>query len=463
MTSLINDIISKPNWQNKIKNPNIINKWKVELMNNKYNPYIIDVIVKLLEEYNHTSNINYKTNSVYNWHLNLNIDIYKIFVCNCKCIICKFFEFYIIHEDDDDDTRKLKKEKLIEIKNNICDLTIHDCPCRIENIRSRFAYLNTFLKQEYYLINNNILNKFKNCVSKLPRNDYHPGSKNQVIDLVHPSLYCYVDGLSIITIDDIILKPKSVFQWLPAEFQINDDSTVKINSYINNLDEETHGELYTCIENIFEKFVPLFKKLINQKFNNCQVIVKLCDYELTPENPVFDSSSWHLEGMPCEKIIATGIYYYENTNVTHSFLNFRGNVTNPEYIDYNQNCIEYVNIHYGFEQSKKDSARDKTCTVPLGKIRTDEDLCLVFLNSLQHKVSQFELKDKTKNGHRKILVFFLIDPSTPILSTKHIKHQQSLINIDDAKMYRELLMFQRKYNIDNQNSFFQREWSLCEH
>merc|ERR1719334_2316911 len=26
--------------------------------------------------------------------------------------------------------------------------------------------------------------------------DFHPGSKGQVLDLVHPSLYCYVDGQS---------------------------------------------------------------------------------------------------------------------------------------------------------------------------------------------------------------------------------------------------------------------------
>jgi len=462
MTSLIKDIISKLNWPTKIKNNVIINKWKDEIIQKKLNPYIIDLIIKLLEDYYNNHKIFYDTDGVYDWHLNLDLDVTKFMSCNCKCLICKFNEYYIINEDDDDHERALKNKELKKI-NFECDITIKDCPCRLQIKKNKSVYLNTFLKQEYNLIDDKLLHTFKNCVSKLPRNNYHPNSNNQVIDLVHPSLYSYIDGLSIITIDSIEIKPKSIFQWLPAEFQINKDNTVKINSYINNLDQNEHGELYECIEHIFEKFVPLFQNLINKKFDNCQVIVKLCDYELTPENPYFNSSSWHLEGIASEKIIATGIYYYENTNITNSYLNFRGNVSNPDEIYYQQNCVEYVNIHYGFQHIKWDKNHNKTATIFLGNIKTDENLCLVFLNCLQHKVSSFELNDEKCVGNRKILVFFLIDPSTPILSTKHIKPQQSLINIDDAKIYQELLMFQRKYNIDEQNAFYEREWSLCEH
>ncbi len=37
------------------------------------------------------------------------------------------------------------------------------------------------------------------------------------------------------------------------------------------------------------------------------------------------------------------------------------------------------------------------------------------------------------------------------------------MTLEDAKLYRELLMFQRKYEIDEQTQFFERGWSLCEH
>ncbi|KAH9251493.1 hypothetical protein BASA81_010661 [Batrachochytrium salamandrivorans] len=43
---------------------------------------------------------------------------------------------------------------------------------------------------------------------------------------------------------------------------------------------------------------------------------------------------------------------------------------------------------------------------------------------LQHKVMPFELADPSKPGVRKILAFFLIDPSKRIVSTAHIPPQQ---------------------------------------
>lgn len=47
-----------------------------------------------------------------------------------------------------------------------------------------------------------------------------------------------------------------------------------------------------------------------------------------------------------------------------------------------------------------------------------------FLQLYQHKVSPFSLADRTKPGHRKICVFFLIDPVVPIISTSQVAPQQ---------------------------------------
>merc|ERR1712087_814284 len=105
--------------------------------------------------------------------------------------------------------------------------------------------------------------------------DFHPGSKGQVLDLVHPSLYCYDDGqselidskitdeiraffkhrnenstkardarwrgetVSAVSTDEV--DPEVRFQWLPAEFRMNEDVSVSIDSYINNLDRTRHG------------------------------------------------------------------------------------------------------------------------------------------------------------------------------------------------------------------------------
>jgi len=122
--------------------------------------------------------------------------------------------------------------------------------------------------------------------------DYHPGSNDQVLDLVHPSLFCFVHGVSretktqlkpsllnigagkIKTEKKEKLAPRKVekhyyfdsyysmdeqskserYQWLPSEFIVDSNGKVKIDSYINNLHPVKHKELYGTIASIFEKF-----------------------------------------------------------------------------------------------------------------------------------------------------------------------------------------------------------------
>lgn len=48
----------------------------------------------------------------------------------------------------------------------------------------------------------------------------HLGSENLVVDLVHPSLYCYVKGVTEIIQSDNVPTPDYVFQWLPSEFLV---------------------------------------------------------------------------------------------------------------------------------------------------------------------------------------------------------------------------------------------------
>ena len=50
--------------------------------------------------------------------------------------------------------------------------------------------------------------------------------------------------------------------------------------------------------------------------------------------------------------------------------------------------------------------------------------CVAFPNLYQHKIKPFGLEDPTKPGHRKILVFFLVDPTQKILSATDVAPQQ---------------------------------------
>ncbi|OMJ27089.1 hypothetical protein AYI69_g3489 [Smittium culicis] len=153
------------------------------------------------------------------------------------------------------------------------------------------------------IIPTNLQEDLINHVSKLenvPEKelDWHPGSKKQVLDLVYPSLFPVVFGETrVITdniepgevlnwksvmgtgsIDNVKFKPKIEssgefryysdfslddsyysfkYQWLPTEIEINSNGKAKILSYINNLHPDIHKELYTTLEKIFERIIPL--------------------------------------------------------------------------------------------------------------------------------------------------------------------------------------------------------------
>jgi hypothetical protein len=134
--------------------------------------------------------------------------------------------------------------------------------------------------------------------------DWHPGSDNQVLDLIHPSLYCFVHGRSRVLEEGQTVVPtlpsmgkgtpskkKEVkkkwqkdyaesidYQWLPAEFHVDTNGKVSIRSYINNLHPVKHRGLYRTIGDIFERFVPLFNKVLTDLLNPRPVRVEVDPY-----------------------------------------------------------------------------------------------------------------------------------------------------------------------------------------
>ena len=68
--------------------------------------------------------------------------------------------------------------------------------------------------------------------------------------------------------------------------------------------------------------------------------------------------------------------------------------------------------------------RDSPCVQEIGDVITKTHRCVAFPNLYQHQVQPFRLEDPTKPGHRKILVFFLVDPTKKVLSTTNVAPQQ---------------------------------------
>ncbi|KAK9791446.1 hypothetical protein SCARD494_07629 [Seiridium cardinale] len=153
-----------------------------------------------------------------------------------------------------------------------------------------------------------------------------------------------------------------------------------------------------------------------------QVIVKLSSIELTPEKPTYGGGNWHIEGMLNKHIVATAIYYYDVDNVTESRISFRTEAE-LEYEDLIYDQDDHVPLAEIFDVESREQ-RDEPAVQTLGSVSTPQGRLLAFPNTLQHKVEPFELVDKTKPGHRRILVLWLVDPYYRIASTRNVPPQQ---------------------------------------
>ncbi|MCB5181919.1 DUF4246 domain-containing protein [Streptomyces antimicrobicus] len=374
--------------------------------------------------------------------------------------------------------------------------------------------------------------------------DWHPGSDGQVLDLVHPSLFCLVRDVSgphetawqNPTDDYSKHEFSEKFQWLPTDVDVSDDGEVTFRSYVNNVHPEDHRALSSVLPDLFGRMRPLLENVLTDlrhprplriepdpydwyeeepasplksdysddeayrearrawgeaydhwwenrrpivpdapaftapevpaesarvdlRGRRLQVIVKLATVHLTPDKPEYAGGSWHVEGMLNERIVSTGIFYWDSENITESRLGFRAALDDP---DYEQNDDDGMREVYGLEN-------EDPLNQELGSVATPAGRCLAFPNILQHRVGSFRLADPTRPGHRKILAFFLVDPSTRIVSTSDVPPQQpwsqtSTMTLDEAKDYREQLMQERKFFVDEHNeAIYEREFSLCEH
>jgi hypothetical protein len=296
--------------------------------------------------------------------------------------------------------------------------------------------------------------------------DWHPGSKQQVRDLVHPSMYCYVKGVSKLldgTMEPAVEEDQRYY-WLPSEFKISNQGQVEIESKINNLDDQEYPEMVGLLEKTFEAFLPSLEQVMKVPLRGrkLQVITKIATIYLTKENPTYPGGSWHIEGMPYEHIAATGIHYLEVKNISESFLEFRKpvilNEEDPE-PGYPQSDDLFTTHHYGITP---ESHHEGEMNRYLGCIKCDEGSSAVFPNSLQHRVKEFHLIPGAETGIRTILVFFVIDPEKRIISTADI--QPPSMTPEEAEFHRERLMFHRKFFVKTLNQeIFERPYSLCEH
>lgn len=319
--------------------------------------------------------------------------------------------------------------------------------------------------------------------------DFHPGSGTVVRDLVHPSLYCFVNGVSNISKSplsnyspELVEKQReeytdfwgriyedSEYQWLPAEFTVDDQGKVSINSYINNLDESKYPRIYELIAEIFGRFVPMFESICASLKNNfaddnesgdlkniplrnrkLQVVTKLVEYRVNKEEEF--EGVWHVEGMSHENVLATGLCIVKrDANFMGADIAFKRYLFAEEATDLIYSTVQ--NAARPTEQMDGGDVR------PLGTVKTPAGRAMVWPNSHIHKVSKMDSSDGT-DATRRILVFWLVNPDKPIVSTANVPKQQGRMTLAQAKKNRLALMKERTKKKDRYND---REVFLCEH
>jgi hypothetical protein len=342
--------------------------------------------------------------------------------------------------------------------------------------------------------------------------DYHPGSGTRVRDLVHPSLYPYVEGRSVsrraapkanVPDFDRFGRPfeRSRFQWLPTPFTVSSSGSVSIDAYINNLDRARHPDLYGALSQLFEAALPLFESVLGYvdetdlwiegadedtsaidwtkyleaadpnryltsllrdqsrpvsgrslRNRTLQVIPKIVEYRLTPGEE--HEGVWHVEGMSHEHVIATCVYVLErDETILGGDLEFRRAFTSAE---------AEILVH-GLGQISMPTALQSLFDAegpPLGGLETPEGRMIVFPNSHIHRLSQMRLAPGADEGRRRIVVFWLVDPDVQIHSTADVEPQQEVFTREEALEFRLELMEERRLHKQSLNP---RAVNLCEH
>ncbi|KAJ7822522.1 hypothetical protein B0H14DRAFT_3731695 [Mycena olivaceomarginata] len=314
------------------------------------------------------------------------------------------------------------------------------------------------------LISNDVSDRLRAAVAELENvpddaKDWHPGSDDQVLDLVHPSLYCIVYGQTRCSdwtrprpppyeppkIDDGWDNTPGAdpvsgsFCWLPSDFCVDgtDGSVKLLLPYINNLHPTKHNpsEHGPGTTNTSEKRFRAFgakamwdggrqqgQKMSSPNSEEASEVLPeaLAEYTGDLEKTIAPHSlrgktihgqsevrgrSWHVEAMLNERIVATAIYYYDEENISESRLAYRATTGAPTYHEQDGIVHRYI--------------------------ATSAGRVLAWPNLYQHRVAPFRLFDPTKPGHRKILAVFLVDPSIePIPSATDIPPQQHYWTLD---------------------------------
>ncbi|KAJ2861084.1 hypothetical protein GGH94_005121 [Coemansia aciculifera] len=150
-----------------------------------------------------------------------------------------------------------------------------------------------------------------------------------------------------------------------------------------------------------------------------QASEEIFNINLEPEKPAHPEGEWTFVGRKEERIFAVGLYFYDVQNIASANLMFRDQV-GGDHFDSQDDMQEFCATH------DVDDSSTWAClySQPVGGIEVKAGTYICYPNSYQTKMPSFELTDKAKPGHIKYITFYIVDPSTRLISTGIVPPQQ---------------------------------------
>ncbi|KAK6357559.1 hypothetical protein TWF718_001867 [Orbilia javanica] len=160
-----------------------------------------------------------------------------------------------------------------------------------------------------------------------------------------------------------------------------------------------------------------------------KVIVRMMDAMVTSKAPWFTGGGWRVEGVKNESIIASGIYCYEQENVSEFGLSFRqpfsGSHDDPS-LDYGDKEAPFYGIDHNMACQE------------IGNVELREGQGIAFPNIFHYRMWACCRLDESKPGHVKLLQFLLCDPSgVDIPTTRTVPVQQPEAREEKINAFRE--------------------------
>ncbi|TFK66718.1 hypothetical protein BDN72DRAFT_859695 [Pluteus cervinus] len=271
--------------------------------------------------------------------------------------------------------------------------------------------------------------------------DWHPGSNEQVLDLVHPSLFPLIYGKSRILPDSLtsledfakrcgegvtLPVPPENEAGLANKRDLGRTVTVKRRGCIAKSSSGFHAMLI-YLGSAQKEDYP--QQMAGEDENDYWDRRQNCDTregirpepatlsppskaswdalpsgELKPENvvdlkrslgiPSYPGGTWHVKGQLLTRLSAIVLRIGDE-----------------------QDDHDWLPVLFGCEQHG-------TPLQNIGGVETKEGRVITFPNILQHQVQPFQLADPTRPGHRKILALFPVDPHIRVISTANVPCQR---------------------------------------